>query len=249
MARGITTKTHLENLAICPNSNHGDTAGDVAFAIYPVGTDPLNPGAANFSVTDTGVVVAGGTTLTGDQNYTSLTTTAAITAGTTLSVGGGYGSTGLSVAATGNLSTNGTLVVDGASTLTGAVAAASTLTSKRVVDATTLLSATTKTMNATTDLSGTVYISAAAGATTITLPAVAGGAGCCWEFVRVGAGNFAITGPANTLVTNDATTATITGTTVTYSTAGHIIGSSVRVYGDGSKWYIVNQGGTTQTVT
>ena len=71
MARGIKTQTHLENLAITPNSKHGDVAGDVAFAVYPVGTDPLNPGAvaANFSVTDTGIAsLIGNTTIAGGLN-------------------------------------------------------------------------------------------------------------------------------------------------------------------------------------
>lgn len=52
--------------------------------------------------------------------FRNLTCTGAMTSGT-LSVGGGYGSTGCSIAATGNIQTNGTLTVDGASTLTGVV--------------------------------------------------------------------------------------------------------------------------------
>ena len=39
----------------------------------------------------------------------------------TLAVGGGYGDTGCTISATGNISTNGTLTVDGVSTLTGVV--------------------------------------------------------------------------------------------------------------------------------
>lgn len=42
------------------------------------------------------------------------------TAAATMAVGGGYGSTGCTIAATGNIQTNGTLTVDGATTLTGA---------------------------------------------------------------------------------------------------------------------------------
>jgi hypothetical protein len=42
------------------------------------------------------------------------------TAAATMAVGGGYGSSGCTIAATGNIQTNGTLTVDGVSVLTGA---------------------------------------------------------------------------------------------------------------------------------
>ena len=54
--------------------------------------------------------------LTKGQLYSYTTPTAAAT----MAVGGGYGSTGCTIAATGNIQTNGTLTVDGVSTLTGA---------------------------------------------------------------------------------------------------------------------------------
>jgi hypothetical protein len=181
--------------------------------------------------------------LSGDATMTNAGVVTVTAATGAFTVGGGYGSTGATISTAGVGQFNGALTVDGASTLTGAIAGGSTITAKRVVNTLALDTETSKTMNATTDLSGTVYISAAAGVTTVTLPAVAGGAGCWWEFVRSGAGNFVITGPAATLVVDGNAGAT----TATWGTADHIIGSAAIVYGDGAKWYIVNSGGTTVT--
>ena len=54
MARAEETKTHLENLAIIPNSAHGDAATDNVFAIYAVDADPMSPGTAKFAITGNG---------------------------------------------------------------------------------------------------------------------------------------------------------------------------------------------------
>lgn len=80
------------------------------------------------------LAISGATTATGAvyaNGGVDRSTAAALTFGETnatsanfvppVTVGGGYGSTGASIAANGNISTNGTLTVDGASTLTGAI--------------------------------------------------------------------------------------------------------------------------------
>lgn len=66
-------------------------------------------------------------TLINDMETRTVLGTAGVVA-STATIGGGYGSTGATIAATGNIQTNGTLTVDGASTLTGAVTHSSTLT-------------------------------------------------------------------------------------------------------------------------
>jgi len=87
-----------------------DTSGNVAT------TGTLSSGAATLSsaqvsdLTDNRIVIAGASgELEDDANLTF--------DGTTFEVGGGYGATGLDIAMDGNVSTNGTLTVDGTSTL------------------------------------------------------------------------------------------------------------------------------------
>lgn len=58
-------------------------------------------------------------TVTGTANLPTLNTTTL--SADTLTIGGGYGSTGVTVPDTGNISANGNLIVDGTSTLTGNV--------------------------------------------------------------------------------------------------------------------------------
>jgi len=96
-----------------------DTSGNVLTAgtLTVAGAAALNGGIAcdtdAFTVADTsGNVATAGT----------LTVTGATTQTGEWQAGGGYGSTGITVATTGNVSTNGALVVDSTSTLTGAVA-------------------------------------------------------------------------------------------------------------------------------
>jgi hypothetical protein len=87
------------------------------------------------------------------------------------------------------------------------------------------------------------------GAVTFTLPAVATSNGVWFEFINGVDANMAITAPAGTLVSNDGTTATVAGTTGTFSTASHKIGASARVICDGAKWYLSNIGYAVLTVT
>ena len=82
--------------------------------------------------------------------------------------------------------------------------------------------------------SGTFYNNlGAAGSVTFTLPAVATAAGCWYLFHAAVAQNLVVTAPANTLVTDG----NAGQTSVTFSTASHIIGGAVIVYCDGAKWY------------
>lgn len=74
------------------------------------------PGAAKFVTMSGGATIADGGAVTLGTDFASL------------NVGGGYGSTGATIAATGNIQTNGTMTVDGVSTLTGNVTATSAVT-------------------------------------------------------------------------------------------------------------------------
>ena len=59
--------------------------------------------------------------ISGDLNVTSTSGLAG-----TVSIGGGYGSTGMTLSDAGVIQANGALTIDGASTLTGAITASST---------------------------------------------------------------------------------------------------------------------------
>jgi endonuclease YncB( thermonuclease family) len=90
MARESRTKTHLESLVIIPNSHHGDADGDTVLAIYPIDSDDINgtPTAA-YSLNENGDLVAN-----------------------SIDVGGGYASTGLTIAATGAVTGASTALFD-----------------------------------------------------------------------------------------------------------------------------------------
>jgi len=91
MARDVRTKTHLESLVIIPNSKHGDADGDAVLTIYPIDSDDISGSpTAVFSLDEDG-----------DITFNSL------------NVGGGYGSTGATIASTGAVSTNSTIQADG----------------------------------------------------------------------------------------------------------------------------------------
>jgi hypothetical protein len=88
--------------------------------------------AQAYDIKETNIVTWSGTAwtnLTKGQLYSYTTPTAAAT----MAVGGGYDTSGCTIAGTGNISTNGALVVDGISTLTGAVGCAAALTADNIV--------------------------------------------------------------------------------------------------------------------
>jgi len=90
MARDESTKTHLENLAILPQSAHGDTTGDAVFAIYPLDQNPLSPGTPSFKLDDVGHIdqVLTNTTAAGDQGiYAAVSQSSTALTGT---LRGGY---------------------------------------------------------------------------------------------------------------------------------------------------------------
>ena len=74
----------------------------------------------------------------------------------------------------------------------------------------------------------------AAGAVTFTLPAASGNAGAWVEFYNAVGQNMAIAGTAGELILfNDAA-----ANSATFSTAGELIGAAVRVFCDGTSWYV-----------
>ncbi len=75
--------------------------------------------SGNFNTTATGInaTVIGATTPAAGT-FTTLTSTG-LTSFDSLAIGGGYGSTGVTVTTTGDISANGNLIIDGTSTLTG----------------------------------------------------------------------------------------------------------------------------------
>ena len=136
--------------------------------------------------------VAGSTVLSGSLNVTGVATIPTLTTTTgaidVLTVGGGYGSTGLTVSNTGNIQANGTLTIDGTSTLTGATTITGTvtnsaLTASRLVftDASKVLTSTgdsAAVSNAVSDETGTgvlVLGTSPTFITSITSPLVIGG--------------------------------------------------------------------------
>ena len=113
--QGIHTDDIAERTSGSGVTIDGVTLKDGAIASCTVtATDTISEASSGSGVTVDGVLLKDG----------AATATGAVTGGSAV-VGGGYGSTGATVAATGNISTNGTLVVDGTSTLTGAVTTAS----------------------------------------------------------------------------------------------------------------------------
>lgn len=96
--------------------------------------------------------------------------------------------------------------------------------------------------------SGTLFTNnGAGGSVTFTLPSLANGVGCIYWFRAEANQNVVITAPANKLIADG----NLTGTSATYSTASHIIGSFACVYLNpaGTFWVCHNQGGTTVTIS
>ncbi|MEN6581687.1 MAG: hypothetical protein ABFD54_04500 [Armatimonadota bacterium] len=197
-------------------------------------------------------------------------TAAGDVASATLTTGGGYGSTGCSIAATGNIQTNGTLTVDGASTLTGAVTVGTgyagtgatlgatgaiqtkgaltvdgATTSKIVANGTITCAAGSTTLDAT--YYGKVTLISGNAAETIALPANGATAGTWMEFIIIGTDSTAPTfaaATADTLIApNDAA-----ADSVTFGT-GHRIGACLKFISTGTFWVAVNIGSTTLSVT
>lgn len=105
-----------------------------------------------------------------------------------------------------------------------------------------------KTTNYTCTLadSGTIFTTTgAAGAVTFTLPAVATAAGVEYTFINTVGQNMVISdGSVDTIVTfNDAA-----ADTLTFSSAGELIGAAVKVVCDGAKWLSFKYSANTQTV-
>jgi hypothetical protein len=95
--------------------------------------------------------------------------------------------------------------------------------------------------------SGTLFTTGGAATRTFTLPTVALGANGIWWFYNLQNNNMVITAPANKLVADG----NATGTTATYSTASHMIGSLAMVIMNDAQtiYYLFNLGGTTVTIT
>ena len=130
------------NFSIAGASGNITTAGDLAVngsditttstgtaTVFNTSATTLNIGGASTTYT------LGATTATGNIRGTTINfpNATAINAGSALltidsaSIGGGYGSTGVSISNTGNIQANGTLTIDGASVLTGNVTAGADL--------------------------------------------------------------------------------------------------------------------------
>jgi len=171
--------------------------------------------------------------------------------------GGGYGSTGATIATTGNIQTNGTLTVDGTSTLTGNTAVTGTL---GVTGASTLSGAATipvlatKTITCaagTTVLDSTYYgkvtLVSGAAAETVTLPENGATAGTQMLFIIIGADATApvfACATADTLITpNDAAADSVT------FASGQRIGACLQFVSTGTYWVVVNVGSTTMSIT
>ena len=110
--------------------NGGDiTTSQTTFNLLDTTATTLNIGGASTTIS----LGAGSGTATINNatvnfaNATSFTANSALASFDSLQVGGGYGSTGVSISNTGNIQANGTLTIDGASVLTGNVTAGADL--------------------------------------------------------------------------------------------------------------------------
>lgn len=97
---------------------------------------------------------------------------------------------------------------------------------------------------------GTMFLTGGGATRTFTLPTLALGAitGQFWAlFYNVQNNNMVITAPANKLIADG----NATGTTATFSTASHIIGSFALVWLNdaGTFYHLANMGGTTVTIS
>jgi hypothetical protein len=110
--------------------NGGDittTAGTAT--VFNTGAATLGIGGASTALTlgaTTGTTTIRNLTLA-LPNATAINAAGALISVSSAAIGGGYGSTGVSISSTGNIQANGTLTVDGASTLTGAVTTSGTI--------------------------------------------------------------------------------------------------------------------------
>lgn len=94
---------------------------------------------------------------------------------------------------------------------------------------------------------GTLFLTGGGATRTFTLPALASGTGAWWLFYNTQNNSMVITAPANKLIADG----NLTGTTATYSTASHMIGSCALVWlNDAGTFYMTaNLGGTTVAIT
>lgn len=97
---------------------------------------------------------------------------------------------------------------------------------------------------------GTMFLTGGAGNRTFTLPTLALGAatGQFWAlFYNVQNNQMIVTAPANKLIADG----NATGTTATFSTASHMIGSFCLVWLNdaGTFYHLANMGGTTVTIS
>lgn len=94
---------------------------------------------------------------------------------------------------------------------------------------------------------GTLFITGGGANRTFTLPSLANGVGCVFWFYNVQNNNMIITAPSNKLIADG----NATGTTATFSTMSHIIGSFAMVFMNdaGTFYHLANLGGTTATIS
>src|SRR3989338_7851096 len=120
---------HIPATIIAPNPS-ANFGGATVFSATNLSSDKfITDTAKTTTLTVEGnSTIAGTLSVTGTATIPTLVTTTG--AADSLTIGGGYGSTGVTVSSAGNISANGNLIVDGTSTLTGAVgiAGATTLT-------------------------------------------------------------------------------------------------------------------------
>ena len=97
-------------------------------AIFAGATNVSSNHISSGSATITELTVRENTTIGGTLVVTGTVTVPSVTITTgivdSMTIGGGYGTTGVTISNTGNIQANGTLIIDGTSTLTGATAIA-----------------------------------------------------------------------------------------------------------------------------
>ena len=95
--------------------------------------------------------------------------------------------------------------------------------------------------------SGTLFTTGGGATRTFTLPALASGVGGWWGFYNIQNNNMVVTAPSGKLIADG----NAAGTTATYSTASHLIGSFCVVWlnAAGTFFMFQNGGGTTVTIT
>jgi len=183
------------------------------------GTIDNNTSATVMNLTETTVRVTGILDVTGNSTQA------------TVDVGGGYGSTGANIASSGNISTNGNLIVDG----TGQIRAQLTVAE------------TTNARVCTSADFGKLIICSVADALSITLPANGATAGSYIDFLIVSENGGTVTispATADTLIT----ASSADSDAVTFAT-GQRIGAYCRVISDGTAYAAINLGQTTMGVT